>query len=53
MTQFVYETDSKIAKDILDNFEDEVLKFKQICPKEMLDKLENPISLIDLNSKTA
>ena len=40
LTQFVNETDSKIAKDILDNFEDEVLKFKQICPKEMLDKLE-------------
>ena len=53
MTQFVSETDSEIAKDILDNFEDEVLKFKQICPKEMLDKLENPISLKDLKSKTA
>ena len=53
LTQFVNETDSKIAKDILDNFEDEVLKFKQICPKEMLDKLENPISLKDLKSKTA
>ena len=53
MTQFVSETDSKIAKDILDDFEDEVLKFKQICPKEMLDKLENPISFKDLKSKTA
>ena len=33
LTQFINETDSKIAKDILDDFEDEVLKFKQICPK--------------------
>ena len=38
------ETQSKIAKKIIDNFEDEVKKFKQVCPKEMLNKLSNPIS---------
>ena len=26
-------------------YEDEVRNFKQICPKEMLDKLTNPLSL--------
>ena len=37
------ETDSKIAKKILDDFEDEIKNFYQVCPKEMLDKLKNPI----------
>ena len=27
------------------NFENELNNFLQICPKEMLDKLENPISI--------
>ena len=35
----------KLAKKILNDFENELKKFKQICPIEMLDKLENPISL--------
>ena len=39
------ETNSKFAKKILDNFENEIINFFQVCPKEMLDKLENPISL--------
>ena len=39
------ETQSKIAKKILENFNDELKNFKQICPKEMLDKLSNPLSL--------
>ena len=39
------ETESKIANKIIENFETEVLKFKQVCPKEMLDKLENSLSL--------
>ncbi len=39
------ETNSKIAKTILDNFEEEIKNFKQICPKEMLGKLENPLTL--------
>ena len=33
------------AKKILENFEDELKNFKQVCPIEMLDKLDNPISL--------
>ena len=45
ITQHFQETKSKIAEKILKSFEDEVLKFKQVCPKEMLDKLDNPISL--------
>ena len=32
-------------KKILDNFSEEVKNFKQVCPVEMLDKFENPITL--------
>jgi len=39
------ETQSKIAKKILLNFENEVKKFQQVCPKEMIDKLQNPLVL--------
>ena len=39
------ETQSKIAFKILDNYNNEVKKFKQVCPKEMLNKLLNPLSL--------
>ena len=39
------ETESKIANKILNNFTNEVKKFQQVCPKEMLDKLKNQISL--------
>ena len=28
----------------IENFENEINNFVQVCPKEMLDKLENPIS---------
>ena len=45
LTTFVKETNSKIAQKILSDFDNELKKFKQICPIEMLDKLENPISL--------
>jgi glutamate synthase (NADPH/NADH) large chain len=45
LNSFAKETNSTIAKKILDNFEIELKKFKQICPIEMLDKLDNPISL--------
>ena len=38
------ETNSKFAKKILNNFEKEIINFFQVCPKEMLDKLDNPIS---------
>ena len=30
---------------ILKNFKKEVINFVQVCPKEMIEKLENPISL--------
>ena len=43
--EFLTKTDSKKAKKILDNFEIELKNFKQVCPIEMLDKLENPISI--------
>ena len=39
------ETQSKIAEKILMNFNNEVKKFQQVCPKEMLDKLINPLSM--------
>ena len=39
------ETNSKIAEKILLNFNSEVKKFQQVCPKEMLDKLSNPLTL--------
>ncbi len=38
------ETNSTISKKIVENFENEINNFVQVCPKEMLNKLENPIS---------
>ena len=45
LKDFFKETNSLIAKKILENFEMEINKFKQVCPIEMLDKLDNPITL--------
>ena len=45
LNEFLKETNSVIAKHILNNFDSELQNFKQICPIEMLDKLDNPISL--------
>jgi glutamate synthase (NADPH/NADH) large chain len=45
LNEFLKETNSVVAKKILDDFEVELKKFKQICPVEMLDKLDNPITL--------
>ena len=39
------ETGSVISKNIIMNFKDEIKNFIQVCPKEMIDKLENPITL--------
>jgi len=39
------ETESQISKNLILNFENEIKNFVQVCPKEMLDKLENPITL--------
>ncbi len=38
------ETNSKVSKYITDNFDEEIKKFVQVCPKEMIDKIENPIT---------
>ena len=39
------ETNSAFSRKILKNFKKEVKNFVQVCPKEMIEKLENPISL--------
>jgi len=43
--QHFKETNSIFAKKLLNNFENEVINFFQVCPKEMIDKLENPLTL--------
>ena len=53
LSQFFKETKSKIAKKILDNFDTNLKSFIQICPIEMLDKLEKPISSKKLDFKSA
>ena len=42
---FESKTASQKAQKILKNFQTELRNFKQVCPIEMLDKLDNPISL--------
>jgi len=39
------ETQSKVAEKILSDFHSEIKKFQQVCPKEMMDKLSNPLTL--------
>jgi glutamate synthase (NADPH) large chain len=39
------ETNSNLSKEIIKNFDKEIFNFIQVCPKEMIGKLENPISL--------
>ena len=39
------ETNSNLSKNIFENFDKEIVNFLQVCPKEMIDKLENPITL--------
>ena len=38
------ETESALSKNIITNFENELKNFIQVCPKEMIKKLKNPIS---------
>ncbi len=45
LQDFFKRTSSKKAEKILKNFDLELRIFKQVCPIEMLDKLDNPISL--------
>tara|TARA_B100000029_G_scaffold358836_1_gene351678 strand:+ start:10967 stop:15475 length:4509 start_codon:yes stop_codon:yes gene_type:complete len=47
------ETSSRVASYILDNFDNELDNFYQVCPKEMLDKLKNPISKKNLIFKAS
>ena len=44
MSEHFKETESQLSKKIIENFDDEVNNFVQVCPKEMLDKLKNPIT---------
>ena len=53
LKEFYEETNSNIAKKILDKFEIELSNFKQVCPIEMLDKLDNPITLRLKNIKAS
>ncbi len=46
----VDETGSIFAQKILKNFENELINFYQVCPKEMLQKLENPITFKESKS---
>jgi glutamate synthase (NADPH/NADH) large chain len=39
------ETGSSLSKQIFENFDEEINNFVQVCPKEMVNKLNNPISL--------
>ncbi len=39
------ETNSLISENMIQNFDEEIKNFIQVCPKEMVEKIENPISL--------
>lgn len=43
--QHASETGSQIAQNILQYWDVERGNFVQVCPKEMLDKLEHPLGL--------
>ena len=45
LKNFVKETNSNFARNILNDYGKELRYFKQVCPIEMLDKLDNPITL--------
>ena len=45
LQEYNSETSSKVSQSILENFSKEVENFKQVCPLEMLNKLQNPITL--------
>ena len=44
------ETNSKVSQRIIQNYQNEINNFYQVCPKEMLDKLQNPITKNKLQS---
>ncbi len=39
------ETGSLLSKKIIGNFSSEIKNFIQVCPKEMINKLKNPITI--------
>ncbi len=43
--EYFKETNSIFANNLLNNFENEIINFIQVCPKEMLDKLDKPLTL--------
>jgi len=45
LEEHLKETNSNLSKNIFENFDKEIVNFVQVCPKEMIDKLENPITL--------
>jgi len=47
VTAHVEETGSPKAAELLRNWDQEMPHFRQICPKEMLSRLEHPLSDID------
>ena len=47
------ETNSNLSKNIFENFDNEIFNFVQVCPKEMIDKLENPISFKEFKTNLA
>ena len=53
LKNFVTETKSNYAEKILKDFEKELRFFKQVCPIEMLDKLDNSISLKPIIKKVS
>ena len=38
-------TQSVFTKKIIDNWEENIKPFVQICPIEMLDKIDHPVSI--------
>ena len=43
--EYSEEPGSVLSKNIMTNFEEEIKNFVQVCPKEMINKLKNPITL--------
>ncbi len=53
LKEYHSETNSRVSGKILKNFSNEIKYFKQICPIEMLDKLENPITTKNIKLSSA
>ena len=49
-----FKTDKYHGRELdISEFEEEILNFKQICPLEMLDKIDNPITLKNIVKKVS